>query len=89
MKEIWFKRKRYGWGWTPSTWQGWTIVGVYLAAFIFLGLSVDETNPREFALGFILPCIILTVSLIRISYNKGESPRWQWGRDTPDTNKEL
>ena len=27
---LWFRRKKYGWGWTPSTWQGWTVVGFIL-----------------------------------------------------------
>jgi hypothetical protein len=32
----WFKRKRYGWGFTPATWQGWAVVLGYLIVVIAL-----------------------------------------------------
>ncbi len=41
----WFKRKTYGWGWTPVSWQGWLVtlglvvvitVIVRLGAFILV-----------------------------------------------------
>ncbi|HEY4506876.1 MAG TPA: hypothetical protein VJH71_01795 [Candidatus Paceibacterota bacterium] len=31
---------------------------------------------------FILPMILLSATLIRICYKKGQKPRWQWGIDT-------
>ena len=33
----WFKRKLYGWGWTPATWQGWFAIGVYVLLILGLG----------------------------------------------------
>lgn len=30
---MWFRAKRYGWGWRPVTWQGWAVVAVWVAAF--------------------------------------------------------
>src|SRR5262245_12007807 len=32
-EQYWFKRRTYGWGWVPATWQGW------LTLLIFLGVS--------------------------------------------------
>jgi len=32
--KLWFKAKRYGWGWTPACWQGWLVLGVYFAVLI-------------------------------------------------------
>ncbi|MCX6717702.1 MAG: hypothetical protein NTU76_03445 [Candidatus Taylorbacteria bacterium] len=26
MSKLWFKRKTYGWGWVPSSWEGWFVV---------------------------------------------------------------
>ena len=37
MKKVWFKAKEYGWGWYPSSWQGWIILLIYL---LLLGESV-------------------------------------------------
>jgi hypothetical protein len=76
----WFKRKLYGWGWTPATWQGWLIIASYVMLVLIFASTVDDTSPvREVAFTFILPVAFLTITLMRICYKKGEKPRWQWG----------
>lgn len=81
-KNLWFKRKMFGWGWTPVTWQGWAVIAVYALAMIAFAFTIDENSPtREVFFTFIFPATLLTVLLIRICYRKGESPRWQWGKD--------
>lgn len=81
-KHVWFKRKLFGWGWTPVTWQGWLVIAVYVGLMVLLGYTLDENSPpREVAFTFVLPAVILTTLLIRICYRKGEKPRWQWGED--------
>ncbi len=77
---IWFKRKTYGWGWYPSTWQGWLVIAIYIAIIFALGLTIDENSTqKEVNLIFVLPVLIATTALVTISYKKGEKPRWQWG----------
>lgn len=81
-KHLWFKRKLFGWGWTPVTWQGWLVIAVYIGLVVLFSLTIDESSPpREIAFTFILPVAALTVLLIRIAYRTGETPRWQWGKD--------
>lgn len=81
-KHVWFKRKLFGWGWTPVTWQGWLVIAIYVGLLALFALTIDENSPaREIALTFILPSLFLTILLIRICYRKGEKPKWQWGRD--------
>jgi hypothetical protein len=76
----WFKRKLYGWGWTPATWQGWTITLGYVALALLFAFTIDDRSPtREIMFTFVLPFVLLTIAYIRIVYKKGESPRWQWG----------
>lgn len=76
----WFKRKLYGWGWTPATWQGWAVIAGYLVFVFLFALTLDDQSPaREVIFTFIFPVTLLTVALIRICYKKGEKPRWQWG----------
>jgi len=83
----WFKRKIYGWGWTPVTWQGWVTTIIYLALIILFSLTVDKTSPaREVMFTFILPVILLTVAFIRIAFKKGEKPKWQWGVEKNQEN---
>lgn len=73
---LWFKRKCYGWGWTPVKWQGWLVVLIAIAVFFF-GMYVGETDdaPGATALGLLLMLAII----FTFGYWKGEKPRWQWG----------
>ncbi len=83
-KHYWFKRKVYGWGWVPATWQGWLTIFTYTALVLLLVLNCEESIPENpdsgsnfLVLG--LPIVLLTVTLIFILYKKGERPKWQWG----------
>ena len=79
-ERYWFKRKLYGWGWTPARWQGWVVLLVYIVAVFAFASTIDENSPtREVVFTFLLPLALFTVTLIRICYKTGESPRWQWG----------
>jgi len=81
MKKLWFKRKWFGWGWYPASWEGVLVTLVYIAAVIFFASTIDENSPaREVMFTFILPVTILTATFIRVAYKTGEKPRWQWGR---------
>lgn len=74
----WFKRRLYGWGWVPVTWQGWIVVLLYIALLLAFAFTIDEKSPpQEIMFTFILPLLLLTGALIRICYKKGEKPRWQ------------
>ncbi len=80
MSTLWFKAKRYGWGWYPVTWQGWVVLVVYVGLALAFSLTVDETSSvREVVFTCLLPVTLLTATLIRICYKKGERPRWRWG----------
>lgn len=90
-RKIWFKRKTYGWGWTPSTWQGWTILGIWIVLFIAGGIvfenSIEKYHPQTTTTLFLLYIAILVFILIRISYKYGESPKWQWGEKKDSSRK--
>jgi len=66
--KLWFKRKIYGWGWTPVLWQGWLTIALYILIII---LAASKKEP--------VSIVIATFLLIYICYKKGEKPRWQWG----------
>ena len=85
----WFKRKLYGWGWTPVRWQGWLTTFLYIALILLLVLNREESisgNPDSgsnfLVLG--LPILLLTAAFVFIAYKTGEKPRWQWGEDKKD-----
>ena len=82
-KRLWFKAKTYGWGWTPATWEGWAVIGVYALLLIAILKRADLVvrTARETLLEVTLPILVMTAVLIGISYWKGEPPRWRWGQE--------
>ena len=71
--KIWFGRKKYGWGWVPSSIEGWivTILASVMILYFAFNIETDLIN--------ILYIILTAVVLVIITYIKGEKPRWQWG----------
>lgn len=86
----WFKRRRYGYGWIPSTWQGWTAIGLYVVVLLGGATMLADVPENEFTseVGvFVLIFVLATAGLLRISYAKGPKPKWRWGAK-PDDNPE-
>lgn len=87
----WFKRRRYGYGWTPVTWQGWLTIVLSLAA-ILIGATylLKDTSKNTFSgevFLFIIFLLVVVTVIVVISVVKGPRPRWRWGRkptDNPD-----
>lgn len=77
----WFKRKLYGWGWTPARWQGWVVIVVAIAIF----LKAIQFAQYDDAPGVALLGLIAMVGIVfGFGYWKGEKPRWQWGAPKKD-----
>lgn len=72
---LWFKAKRYGWGWYPITWQGWIVTLIFIFLIIFAPIKIEE-RPFLFLIWFGL----ITLGLIIVCKSKGEQPRWRWGK---------
>ena len=83
---LWFKRKLYGWGWTPVRWQGWATIFIYaaLVARAFVMVDTRSHSNSDTLIGVALPFLILTAILFFICYKKGEKPKWMWGPDKKD-----
>ncbi len=74
--KLWFKRKTYGWGWTPARWEGWVTVAVFVALAVWNSLDFTSSTMLFW---FFARLVALVAVLIFVCYKKGESPRWQWG----------
>ena len=79
-EHYWFKRKVYGWGWVPATWQGWLSLAVFLGIllWIFVPFVGSEPNGEE-AFWFLAKIALWVCALIGTCYVTGEPPKWQWG----------
>lgn len=78
---LWFRAKRFGWGWYPVSWQGWAIIVMYV--FVIFANDVylirHESSISDYLMQFFPTAFILTVFLIIICYAFGEKPGWRWG----------
>lgn len=79
-QNIWFKSKRYGWGWTPSTWQGWSVLVVFLVLIIGNAQRLRVGHDTAVPIEFLIETGLLVGVLIGICYWKGEKPGWRWGK---------
>ena len=88
-KSLWFKRRRYGYGWTPVRWQGWFFVilflGLIAAATVVFIMTPYSNESLWIYLDIVISFIIL---LIIIAFFTGPTPRWRWGKKPGDNSKE-
>ncbi|GEM_PF-220373 len=79
MKKLWFKRKKYGWGWTFGTWESYLVMAIYFAINIYIFRVIDLTqhSGSDTLLNFAPRFLLLTAALCLIFWLKGERPRWQ------------
>ena len=83
MTEYWFRPKRYGYGATPTTWQGWAVTIGTVAAMVAVSLYLRLTEPHYWALAALIAFDVLAlVFLVIVSRRKTEGGlRWRWGGD--------
>ena len=81
MHPLWFRAKRYGYGWTPCSWQGWLILAVYLVLTVitFREIDLPSHSGSDTLLNFVPLLLIYTFVLILICLKTGEKSRWRWG----------
>ncbi len=79
----WFRPKRYGFGATPTTWQGWLLTLGFVALLIAIvqALEFGMAGPEAHLLG-IAAAIILALLFTWIAWKKTDGAwRWRWGSD--------
>lgn len=80
-KKYWFKAKKYGWGWYPYSWEGYSVLGLYVTILMVLFYNIDiySTSATDTLNNFFPQMIVVTIILFVICFIKGEKPRWRWG----------
>src|SRR5574343_1665588 len=76
-QKLWFKAKRYGYGWYPVTWQGWGVIALYIV-FVFFDVSALDAPHNQIPIAFLVRVFIVTMFLIIICNIKGEKAYWRW-----------
>jgi hypothetical protein len=81
MTTYWFKPKRYGYGSTPTTWQGWAVtlgtVVVMVAMSVYLRSALKDGEGIAAMFGFNAVCLAVLWIVTRRKTEGGF--RWRWG----------
>lgn len=86
--KYWFKRRRYGWGWVPVTWQGGAVLLLGLTAVLLASYQMPRKpiQPSLFqVLIFLGEVAVVVIFFLVAAYVKGPKPHWRWG-SRPDDN---
>lgn len=75
-RPLWFKAKRYGYGWYPAGWQGWVVMFVWLT--LILGAYVRWNLETQIAY-YLADACASTGALVFVAWYTGEKARWRWG----------
>jgi hypothetical protein len=81
MSTYWFKPKRYGYGATPNTWQGWALIVAVVLAMVAVSLFLRLTERHYWALAVMLAFDAAALgALMFVSRRKTDGEwRWRWG----------
>ena len=81
MSTYWFRPKRYGYGATPVTWQGWALTIGTVLAMVAVSLYLRLTANSVWALAALLLFDVVAITALAIiSYRKTDGGwRWRWG----------
>ena len=85
MASYWFKPKRYGYGATPVTWQGWVMTLGIAGAMAAIVLLMERADGLAVRIGMVVAVLAAFVALLIVARRKTEGEwRWRWGDDKPD-----
>lgn len=91
MRKYWFKRRRYGYGWTPTTWQGWLTVLIYFVLILLAGWLLENNGDEPSSDDMVVFFTVLIVStglLFVITAYTAPKAKWRWGKRPDDDPKE-
>lgn len=85
------KRKRYGWGFIPTSWQGWLFIALQLAVLLvaasFLPQKPEQPTTDEKIKFFTIVGLVI-VNLGLVTFMAGPKPHWRWGKKSTDNPNE-
>jgi cytochrome c biogenesis protein CcdA len=78
---FWFRPKRYGYGATPVTWQGWALTFGSVAVIVAATLMVARHSALDVVFWLGVAIVFAAIfALVEISRRKTDGEwRWRWG----------
>ena len=84
-KKYWNKRKRYGWGWTPTTLIGWLFFAAFVIAMVIPSLYIAK---EDVSIWYLVYVAVLVAVFILVTVKVSPKPKWRWGKKPTDNEKE-
>lgn len=83
MAEYWFRPKKYGFGATPITWQGWAVTIATVLAMVAVTVFLRLHTRSFLGLAGLLTFDALALSvLLVVSRRKTDGEwHWRWGKN--------
>jgi len=83
MNRYWFRPKRYGYGATPTTWEGWVVTiaapAIVVGSVVAMNAVVDRSDFVAWMVWAVLVAGI-TFWYVRVTRNRTDGEwRWRWG----------
>jgi len=78
--KYWFKPRGFGYGATPTSWEGWLTIIVFIGYVLILtGIQVTESD--KYTSSYLLYVFTGVIILIIISKAKSKGKwHWSWGK---------
>jgi hypothetical protein len=80
----WFRTKTFGYGASPSTWQGWAVGVAYVMALLAASIALvplGEPVATGPAIAWGLIVVALTAATLVIAWRKTDGAwRWRWAK---------
>ena len=88
MARYWFRPRRYGFGATPVTWEGWAltvaVAAIVAISVVAMNLLADRANFAVW-IAWAVTVAAVVVSFVRISRQRTDGEwRWRWNAPRPD-----
>ena len=79
MKKPWFGAKRYGYGLSPVSWEGWAVTAVWVAAMAGCARLLAPYG-RGWTLGALMLALLVYLVIVGLT-SDGKPWRWRWRKD--------
>ncbi|MGH6673516.1 MAG: hypothetical protein ACRECV_16310 [Xanthobacteraceae bacterium] len=81
MTTYWFRPKRYGYGATPVTWQGWAFTLGTVAAVVAVSLYLRLNERHDWTLAVLIAFDLLALATLFVVARRKTAGgfRWRWG----------
>ncbi len=78
MTQYWFRPKRFGYGATPITWQGWAVTIATVLAMVAVNSGLPLVGRHHWTLPAMLAFDVLALAFLFVVCRRKTEGEWRW-----------